>query len=91
MPGNEGFCLGANCSGDGLAIFRVVDVNQAPAPRFFAVDLGFDTVGGYGDSSLRIVAWKTQWNSDHAVLPFTWIATPCASRTRAENMPPITF
>ena len=48
MPGNEGFCLGANCSGDGLAIFGVVDVNQAPAPRFFAVDLGFDTVGGYG-------------------------------------------
>ena len=48
VSGNEGFCLEAKCSVDGLAIFGVVDVNQAPIPGFFAVDLGFDTVCGYG-------------------------------------------
>ena len=48
MSGNEGFCLGAKYSGDGLVIFGVVDMNQAPVPRFFAVDLGFDSVRGHG-------------------------------------------
>jgi hypothetical protein len=32
----------------GLAIFGVGDVNQAPVPGFFAVDLSFDAVSGYG-------------------------------------------
>jgi hypothetical protein len=36
----------AKSLGDGLAIFRVVDVDEAPLPGFFAVYLGFYTVGG---------------------------------------------
>jgi hypothetical protein len=30
-----------NRLGDGLAIFRVMDMNQTPAPSFFALDQGF--------------------------------------------------
>jgi hypothetical protein len=38
------------CSGDDFAIFRVVDVNQAPLSSFFAVDLRFDAMGRHGRS-----------------------------------------
>ena len=37
-----------NRLGDGLAIFRVMDMSQTPAPSFFALDQGFDAVHLYG-------------------------------------------
>jgi len=43
--GNIG--LSASASGDGLAIFGVVNVDQPPLPRFSAVDLGFDAMRGH--------------------------------------------
>jgi hypothetical protein len=38
------------CSGGGLAICRVVDVDQAPLPSLFAVDLRFNAIGCHGRS-----------------------------------------
>jgi hypothetical protein len=40
----------AICSGVGLAIFRIVDVNQQPLASLFTVGLRFDPVGRYGGS-----------------------------------------
>ncbi|MBB5330507.1 hypothetical protein HDF14_004142 [Edaphobacter lichenicola] len=37
-----------NRLGDRLAIFRVMDMNQTPAPSFFALDQVFDAVRRYG-------------------------------------------
>jgi hypothetical protein len=37
-------------SGDGLAVFGVVDVDQPPLPGFSSVDLGFDAMRGHGRS-----------------------------------------
>ena len=43
-------CLAGKCSGDGLAVFGVVDVDQPPLPRFSSVDLGLDAMRGHGRS-----------------------------------------
>jgi len=39
------------CSRADVAIFRVVDVNQAPLSSSFAIDLRLDTMGGHGRSA----------------------------------------